>query len=65
MSDFIEIDNIKYKAVDHPISDKECIGCDLYGKHACFKVGVDCMPSERADGRNVIFVEVRDERAQR
>lgn len=57
MSDFIEVDGIKYQAIDHPINDNECIGCDLYEKRGCFKIGVDCMPSERVDGRNVIFVE--------
>ena len=62
MGDIIEIDGIKYKAVDHPISDNECIGCDLYIKKGCFKVGVNCMPDERIDGRNVIFVEVQDGR---
>lgn len=54
--DEIEMDGKTYTAVDHPESDVECIGCDLYDKHACFREGVNCIPDERSDGRNVIFV---------
>ncbi|MGL4756259.1 MAG: hypothetical protein ACRCXB_28230 [Aeromonadaceae bacterium] len=64
MSDFIEIEGVKYKAVDHSIKDNECIGCSLRGKDACFSDDVPCMPEERGDGRNVIFVEVQDERSK-
>lgn len=46
-----------YVAVDHPIDDVECIGCDLYDRNACFLDEVKCMPDERKDNRNVIFVE--------
>ena len=53
----LELDGKTYVAVDHPESDVECIGCDLYDKRGCFEDEVNCMPDERSDGRNVIFVE--------
>lgn len=46
-----------YIEVDHPIEDDECIGCDLYERGACLWEEVKCMPDERKDNRNVIFVE--------
>lgn len=31
----------------------------------CYDLGVKCTPDKRKDGRNVIFLEVQDERTQR
>jgi hypothetical protein len=54
-----KFDGIQYVAVDTDMDLVDmCAGCHLKAKWPCISCKVLCAPPDRADGRDVIYIEV-------